>query len=178
MDEDLEEAIALGVRRKIYNTVNRNPGLHFREIQRRTMVATGALQYHLDFLSKRHLLRTIKDGKFVRYYSIRGKQLGEDERLMGVLRQYSLRRIIVFLLTKRKATNVQISKNVSLSPSTTSWHLDKLVQFGIVGKRQSAKKTYFTVLEPARIAVLLQGYKRSFFDEMVDNFVDAWQGFG
>ncbi len=178
MDEDLEEALALDVRRKIYNSVNRNPGLHFREVQRRTGIATGALQYHLDFLSKRHLVRVVKEGKFVRYYSVRGKQLGENQPLMGILRQDSLRKIIVFLLPKRKATNIQISKNVSLSPSTTSWHLDKLVQAGVVEKKQSGKKTYFSVPEKERIALILQYYKRSFFDEIVDNFVDAWQGFG
>lgn len=178
MDEDLAEALALDVRRKIYNAVKRNPGLHFREIQRRTKVATGALQYHLEFLSKRHLVRTLKEGKFVRYYSVRGKQLGPDQQLMGLLRQESLRKIIVFLLLKKRATNVQISKNIALSPSTTSWHLAKLVQYGIIGKTQRGKKTVFSTLEPERIALLLQAHKRSFFDEMVDNFVDAWQGFG
>ena len=50
----LEEALKLDIRKKIYNTVKKNPGLHFREIQRRVEIATGALQYHLDYLQKKH----------------------------------------------------------------------------------------------------------------------------
>jgi len=177
MQDELEEAIKLDVRKKIYNTINVNPGLHFREIQRRTEIATGALQYHLEYLQKKHLLRNVKEGKFVRFYSIRGKQLGEDQKLMNVLRQNSLRKIIVFLIQKKKASNSIISRNIGLSLSTTFWHLNKLVKEGVIEKKQKGGKAFFIVSEPDRIATLLKSYQRGFLDNLVDNFVEVWDDF-
>ena len=44
---------ALGrIRQGLYSLISRSPGLHFREIQRRTRMATGQLLFHLDSLRK------------------------------------------------------------------------------------------------------------------------------
>ena len=172
MDE-LEEALALDVRRKIYNLLKRSPGLHFREIQRRSKLATGSLQYHLDYLSKRHLVKQEKDLKFTRFYIVRQDFEGTTE--MGALRQKSLRKIILFLLKKKRANNDQISRQIDLSPSTTSWHLDKLLEKGIVQKKRSGRKTIYTLADPDKSADVLVRFQKSFLDEMVDNFVEIWQ---
>lgn len=173
-DEQLNEALALGARNKIYKTINKSPGLHFRELQRRTKIATGSLQYHLDFLLKRHLIKSEKRGKFVRYYSTRGVQLGADEQTIGLLRQPSLRKIILFLLTKKRANNEKIAASVGLSPSTVSWHMVKLMQGGLVERRRVGRKTFFYIVDAENISQLLSSYKKSFLDEMVDSFVEIW----
>ena len=172
---ELDDALALGTRDKIYRTITKNPGLHFRELQRRTELATGSLQYHLDYLIKRNLVKTAKQGKFVRYYSARGQQFGEDETLMNLLRQESLRKISLFLLTKRSATNFSIANAVGLSPSTISWHLSKLVSNGIVGTRKRLRKKYFYLINPEKTMALLRVYKKSFLDELVDHFAEIWE---
>lgn len=172
MDE-LDLALALDVRKKIYNLLKRSPGLHFREIQRRTKLATGSLQYHLDYLSKRHLVKQEKDKKFTRFYIVRTSFEGQTE--MGVLRQESLRKIVLFLLKKKRANNNQISKQIELSPSTTSWHLAKLVEKNVVEKIRRGRKTIYSLKEPEKSAELLVKYKRSFVDEMVNNFVEIWE---
>jgi predicted transcriptional regulator len=174
-EEQLDEALALDVRSKIFRSISRNPGLHFRELQRRTSLATGSLQYHLDFLQKRHLVRADKQGQFVRYYSARGRQFGEDQKLMNLLRQESLRKIILFLLTKRRANNEKIAAAVALSPSTVSWHMLKLLEGGVVEKRRVGRKTFFYIIQPEKTIELLSSYKRSFLDEMVDGFVAMWE---
>ncbi len=173
-DEQLSEALALGARNKIYRAINKSPGLHFRELQRRTKIATGSLQYHIDFLLKRHLIKSEKNGKFVRYYSTRGPQLGENQATIGLLRQPSLRKIILFLLTKKRANNEKIAAAVGLSPSTISWHMVKLVQGNLVEKRRVGRKTFFYIKDADNISALLSSYKKSFLDEMVDSFVDIW----
>ncbi len=174
MDE-LAKALALDVRKRIYNQINRSPGLHFREIQRRTKLATGSLQYHVDYLQKKHLIRSVKEGKFVRFYSIRGKQLGEATKTMSLLRQESIRKIVIFLLTEKKANNSEIAAGIGLQPSTTSFHLDKMVKAEIVDKVRKGRKTLFYLERPEEAANLLVGYRRSFFDDMVNNFVDVWE---
>ena len=172
MDE-LEQALKLDVRKKIYNTIKRNPGLHFRELQRRVGIATGAMQYHLDYLMKKHLIKTERETKFLRYYLVR--QDFEETDLMSLLRQDSIRKIIVFLMQRRFANNTNISQVVGLSPSTTSWHLEKLVENEIIEKSRRGRKTYFKIVDKGKIAELLVKYRRSFLDEVVNNFVEVWE---
>jgi len=169
----LEQALKLDVRKKIYNTIKRNPGLHFRELQRRVGIATGAMQYHLDYLEKHHLIKTERETKFLRYYLVRQKF--EETELMGVLRQESMRKIVVFLMQRRFANNNTISKQVSLSPSTTSWHLEKLAEAGVVEKSKRGRKTYFKLANKEKIAEILVGYRKSFLDEAVNSFVEIWE---
>jgi len=50
----------------------------------------------------------------------------------------------------------------------------KLVQGNLVEKRRVGRKTFFYIKESDRIAGILSNYKKSFLDEMVDNFVEIW----
>jgi predicted transcriptional regulator len=178
MEEEKPESLALESRRKICEIIEQNPGLHFRELQRRSGSAVGALQYHLDTLQKNHLIRVEKQGRFNRYFSIRGVQLGGNEKTMSALRQESARKIIIFLLGKKEATNFDIAAAVQLSASTVSWQLSKLVDAEVAGEKRAGKQKLFFVNNPEETAKLLVDYKKTFFDSLVDNFVDTWQGIG
>jgi len=169
-----DNALNLDSRRKIYNLIEENPGLHFREIERRTGLAVGSLQYHLEYLQKKHLIKTFRQGKFLRYYSVKESVI-EEKAAMSFLRKESARKIILFLLNKKKANNLVISNAVSLSPSTTSWHLDQLVKEGVIAKDKRGRESIFFVVKPNEVASLLVEHKSSFVDELVDNFVEVWQ---
>ncbi|MEW6295852.1 MAG: winged helix-turn-helix transcriptional regulator [Candidatus Diapherotrites archaeon] len=173
--DELEQSLQLETRKKLYEAIEENPGLHFRELQRRVNLATGSLQYHLEFLQKKHLVRIEKQGKFNRYYTVRGRQFGEDSKLMSILRQESMRKIIVFLLQKKGANNSKIAENISLSPSTTSSHLKKLIELNLIQKKKKGKEKVYYITEPDKIALMLVEYKKSFLDEMVEGFADIWQ---
>ena len=177
MTDILEEALELKAREKIYRIIEESPGLHFREIQRRAEIAVGSLQYHLDYLQKKHLVRIEKQGKFVRYYSIRGKQLGEDEKIMSLLRQNTIRRIVLFLLQNKQANNLSISNAVNLSASTVSWHLEKMLEEGLIEREKQGRESIFVLKEPDKVAQIVINYKESFLDQWVDNFVEMWEKF-
>ncbi len=176
--EKAYEALNLGTRNKIYQIIEASPGLHFRELQRRSGMAVGAMQYHLDTLAKNHLIRVEKQGRFNRYFSVRGAQLGLQEKTMSSLRQESARKIIIFLLEKKQATNFEIATAVQLSASTVSWQLAKLAKAGIVSEKRAGKQKLFFVNNLQETAQLLVSYKKTFFDSLVDNFVDTWQELG
>jgi predicted transcriptional regulator len=169
-----EDALSLDSRRKIYEIIEENPGLHFRELERRTGIAIGSLQYHLEFLQKKHLIKTFRQGKFLRYYSVK-ESVVEEKAAMSFLRKPSARKIILFLFDKGKANNLDISKAVELSPSTTSWHLDQLVKEEVLGKEKRGRESLFFIVKPNEVAALLVEHKGSFVDELVDNFVEVWE---
>lgn len=173
--EEQKKSLALSTRAKIYRIVKKSPGLHFREIQRRSRLAIGNLQYQLEVLQKNHLLKASKHGKFVRYYSVQGEPAEADALVLSLLRQESIRRIVLFLLTEKKGTNFSIASAIGLSPSTTSWHVKKLLDAGIAEKRSRGKKRFFYLANPEQISTILVNYKRSFLDELVDNFVETFE---
>ena len=168
-----EESLVLTPRDKIYSTIVKNPGLHFREIQRRTGIATGAMQYHIDYLKKKHVIVEEKEGKFSRFYSIDSDV--KETKLMNLLRQDSVRKIVIFLIQRRHASLNRISKEINLRISTTSFHLQKLIVAGVVAQRDMKGKIYFYLKNKESVLNLIINYKESFLDSVVDSFVELWE---
>lgn len=173
MIKNLQEAMALTPRDKIYSMIVQNPGLHFREIQRRTNIATGALQYHLDYLKKKNFIREEKQGKFSHFYALQNEEV--DSGLMNLLRQESVRKIVIFLMNKRRATLPVISQNVGLGLSTTSFHMQKLLAAEVVLQKNTNGKLFFYLKDKEGVLGILVQYQKSFLDSLVDNFIDTWE---
>src|SRR3989338_9240214 len=95
---DREQVLALGVRREIFELIKQCPGLHFREIKRRTNLAIGALQYHLNVLEKNNFVRSEKKGKFTRYFLFSSQETVQDQGTLSLLRDENIRKISLFLL--------------------------------------------------------------------------------
>src|SRR3990167_5178867 len=118
-----QQHLELDVRRQIYNCIAESPGLHFREIQRRTNLATGSLDYHIHFLYKNGLIRTERDKNYVRYYPLTRNWTDEEKDMLNLLRNNKMRHILIFLIESKKSTPLKISEATGISLSTLSWHL-------------------------------------------------------
>ena len=137
-------------------------------------IATGSIQYHLNYLARQGLIKVEREGNNLRYFPKEFKQ--ENKKVMGFLRQKSIRNILLFVLTHDNCNHEQIVKFVKLSPSTVSWHLKKLEQENIVGFIKKGRKTFYNLLvDRGEITNLLITYKESFFDAVVDNIVEMWE---
>ncbi|MBL7055362.1 winged helix-turn-helix transcriptional regulator [Candidatus Woesearchaeota archaeon] len=169
-----KKVLEVDVRRKLYNIVKKYAGTHFREIERKSELATGSVQYHLNFLVKQNLIKLEKEGNNVRYFP--KDFLSDNKRIMAFLRQRSVRNIILFVLTHNNCNHDQIVKFVKLSPSTVSWHLKKLEDENILGFVKSGRKTHYNVLiDRNEIMNLLITYQESFLDNLVDNIIEMWE---
>lgn len=173
MKKSIEDSIAVSPRDQIYSTIVKNPGLHFREIQRRTNYATGALQYHIDYLKRKNFIREEKEGKFSRYYSIEEK--GTDHKLMNLLRQNQVRTIVLFLLNKRRATINIIAEATGMSTSTAQFHLKKLIETNVVHEEREKEIIFYSIPNKEPLMELLIIHRKSFLDNLVDNFVKLWE---
>ncbi len=167
--------IELETRRKIYELIKKSPGIHFREIERRLKMAVGNIQYHLHYLEKKNLIRVEKDGEYIRYYSKDVSLDESDKTVMSFLRRKTSRRILIYLLSNPCVNNKDLSKAVGLSFSTVSWHLNKLVEAGVVERKKEGRESFFKVRDAERVVRLLIGYKESFLDKLVEGFVELWE---
>ncbi len=173
--DPLEEAIYNPSRKKLYDLIVKNPGLHFREIQRRTKFATGMLQYHLDFLQKKHLIRQDKKDGYVRYYSIRKGLSDKDKAIMNLLRSQISRHIVLSLLKHIRPVSISfLEKETKLNKQKLLFYLAKIENAGFLEKKKSKKEFLYKLKERNTFAILLKKYRKSFLDSLVDNFIDTW----
>lgn len=174
MDRIIEESIILTPRDKVYSEIVKSPGLHFREIQRRTNLATGALQYHIDYLKKKNFIFDKKEGKFSRFYS--NQETNQvDQEIMNLLRQDQVRKIVLILLQKKRISLTNLKKETNMSTSTLNFHLSKLTISKIVEQKNVNLRDYYLIKNKLPIIELLYSYRESFLDSLVDSFLDIWE---
>lgn len=171
----MNQFLELEVRRRIYNCVAESPGLHFREIQRRTGLATGSIDYHLHFLHKNGLIRTERDRNYVRYYPLTRNWSDEEKEVLNLLRNKKMRHILIFLLEKKKSTPLKISDYTQISLSTLSWYLKQLQEKNVISQKKKGRFRFYKINEPEKILKYLVAHKDSFLDTVVDNFIETWE---
>ena len=173
LDDKDKKILDLDSRKRIYDIVKKFAGCHFREIERKSKLSAGSVNYHLGYLNKHGLIKGEKENNYIRYFPKEFKS--ENKRLLSFLRQKSTRRILIFILTNNNCNHEQIVKFVKLSPSTVSWHLKKLEEEGIIRSIKYGRKTYYDLLiKKNEIINLLITYKESFFDSLVNNAIEMW----
>jgi predicted transcriptional regulator len=173
-EEIQRKALELEIRQSIYSLISTSPGLHFREIQRRTKIATGQLTYHLNYLQKVGLIKFENDGEYLRYYA--NIQITDEERrILEMLLQKSIRHILLFLLENNNCNHDHLVKNLDIAPSTISWHLKKLIDANIVNKEVEGRRSFYSTNNPELVKKVLIKYKESFLDILLDRFIEMWE---
>jgi predicted transcriptional regulator len=166
----VHDPLELENRKRIFECVRHSPGIHFREIQRRTGMPIGVLEYHLHYLVSKSLLTVEKQESFSRYFPC-GQISAEKQRIMSALRQEIPRGIILYLLRNPNATHGEVLRNFSISGGTLSYHIKKLVNRAVIRVEKSGRESRLTVIDPDKVIDLLIVYRRTFLDRLVDDFV-------
>ena len=166
----MPDPLELASRKKIFECVRGSPGIHFREIQRRTNLPIGVLEYHLNYLVDHSLLSLDKQESFSRYFPS-GQISADKQRILSALRQEIPRGIILYLMGRPGATHGEVLNNFTISGGTLSYHVKKLVSRGVVKLDKVGRESRLTVIDPDKVADLLIIYRRTFLDKLVDDFV-------
>jgi len=168
-----KEALLLDIRKKIYLTIEKFPGLHFRELQRKNNLGIGNLDYHLNYLEKTNLIKAEKSKGKRRLYPL---GLNDYERnILGILRQKNFRKIILKLLKEKKITHKSILDYLKISPSSVTWYLSRLIDENILIMFEKEKQNCYRLKNEDEIIKVLITYKESFVDNLVDSFVEAFE---
>jgi predicted transcriptional regulator len=168
-------------RRLIYQTIDKYPGIHFRELFRKTKISMGSLEYHLNILERNDLIFAKKEGGFTRYF-VKGKLGSEDKELAAMLQNDKLRKMLFTLVLNPGLTHKNLTDELGWPKSTISFYLRKLLNKGVVEEREQPKyKGVATigkpgmglfVTKPDRVIHLVTIYKAGFFDELSNRILD------
>jgi predicted transcriptional regulator len=166
----MQDVLDLETRRKIYDIISKNPGLHLSKIANLLSMRISHVEYHVNFLEKHEIITIEKSTGYKRFY-IKGTIGVQDKRYLSILRQKTILHIVLFLLKNDTVQHKDILENVAVSPSTLSYHLKKLVKHNIIDVQRYGENKGYELKNRQEIIAWLIQYKP--FD-LYEGFVDVW----
>lgn len=169
----MADGLELESRRRIYDFLTANPGVHLRRIGQVLGMSTGMLSYHLGYLERNGLLKSDEDGHRKRYFIARGL-VEAQRRILAILRQDVPRQIVLELLMHGERTFGELQLSVGVSKSTLSYHLQKLLGRELLLRAKRERESVFSIKDMEEVRKLLLANQSSFQDDAVDRFADLW----
>ncbi len=168
------DPLELESRKKIYEIIRLNPGLHYRELERKSGFISGTLEYHLYYLEHKDLIMSTTEKGFTRYYLKDARLSTQDKRIISFLRQELPRGIILYIIMNEDSNQEDIAEHFSVTRATMSYHLNRMEQNQILKSEKAGRMKKYIILNPDRVVELLIIYKPSFVDVLVDSFLKYW----
>ncbi|WP_336036724.1 winged helix-turn-helix transcriptional regulator [Halobacterium yunchengense] len=162
-------------RAAIERAVQTHPGLHFRGLARRLEIAPGQVQYHVRRL--RSTGDVVAESVYGRthYYP---PEYDEWERTaLALLRRETAGDVVAHVLVEEPVRPGDAADALGIARSTLEWHLDRLVEHGLVEKRRGARgRVRLAVPQRDRTVELLRDADPSLGERMVDRFTRLVDG--
>ena len=157
--------------RKIYELIQKNPGLHLSKIAERMNMRLSLAQYHLYNLERNSLIVAEIEEGYKRYY-VQDSEVGSREKqIISLLRRDIPLQIVLHLLKKNLAKHKELLEFVNVSPSTLSYHLTKLVEYEILDVQTYGEEKGYKIKNRREILRILLQYI------VVDGFKELWDDF-
>jgi predicted transcriptional regulator len=147
--------------------------MHLRGVQQELGIPLGTVEYHLRELVRLGMVTEREDGIYRRYY-VAGQLGGVDRELIAALRPEIPRRIVMHLLLNPGLNFGQVKAAFDISGSTLHYHLKKLEKRGVIERRREGRETFFWVPNEREVAKVLLAHKKSFGDELLDDWASTW----
>ncbi len=158
------------LRNEIERVISDNPGIHFREIQRRSGAAIGQLEYHLYQLEKMDKISIKKDGKLKRYFLI--EDTGFSERRLLYFLRNSISKEILFHLMENEYSPVDMFVNGRRARREKVQSLiDEMVEQGILHLQPDNGRNIVFLNDPEKVKQVLRRFRESFLDSMSSNIL-------
>jgi len=145
------------IRTNVYAFILKNPGLHMSALSRKMSIPKSTLNYHLNCLIKDGYIAQMPDGIYIRYY-IRNTIGERDKKLISIIRQNIPYRILLLLFLDPDATQIQLSKYLDRHPTTISFHIDKLIELGIIEGIVCGNHIHYHLKNPEQVSDLVCKY--------------------
>lgn len=169
----MSERPELETRKKVYELISESPGVHLREIERKTGLPLGVVRYHVERLQREELIFAEQDRYFKRFFP-RNRIPNVSTATMAVLRQESLRRIVLHLMEHPGSSHMELKNALDLPASTLSTYLSILLDKGTLRRERRGKENLYHVTDEEEVIKVLLVYRPSFLDKLVDHAISLY----
>ncbi len=135
----LDDVLENENRNKIIDLILNEPGIHFNELLRKTGLAAGNVVWHLDILITYKVIGKKRIGNFIAYFPYYQKNPISNVDLK--LKKSKLTLEILEMIEKKPGMwNNLITKKFKVDHKTIQYHLDKLIDLGLIKFRKEGRK--------------------------------------
>lgn len=157
---------------EIIDIIEKNPGIKFREIMRKTGLKNGVLSYHTRKLEENGSVKIDRRSGETRFYPLFVTE--EESIVISSLRRDTQRYILLALFEGNSLAFNEIVDKVNKAPSTVSVFLTKLVDDKIVETRTiNLKKVYF-LKNPDMVHEIIHRYNPVLLERTAYSFADTF----
>lgn len=156
-------------RDRILDAVEADPGIHFRGLARTLDLAPGQVQYHVRELRGSEAVVAEDHRGRTHYYPPTYDPW--ERRAIAVLRRETARDVVAHLLERGERPPAAVADSVGVARSTLEWHLETLLDAGLVEKRRDdGNRVTLVLTRPTETAELLARVAPSLAGRLVDRF--------
>ena len=160
-------------RRRILEFITSHPGAHLRDICRALGLAMGDVQYHIRRLERDGRIHSVRRGLYKFFYP--ANLFGERQRdVLSVLSLERPRELLLNIIEHPESTQESLARATQISQPTVSWHLKRLVDLGIVGRRQEGRVATYSVAGGGEIATFIRTYHPSVWERWSSRLADIF----
>lgn len=157
-------------RDSIVNIIDKNPGIHFREIQRRTGLAVGQVEYHLYQLEKDEKISIREDGNIKRYFFVNSDSYSERQMLF-YLRSNNARDVLQKLARSEYVPLSSLTKVRKSKLERRKKILDEMKKDGIIEIHDDHGLVKVKMKDRAKLVEIARRYRESFIETLSENFM-------
>ena len=154
----------------ILKTIEKNPGIRYREIMDEVGLKNGTLSHHLQKLEQQSVLRVERTPRVARFYPLSVKD--EEISIIKRLRQETPRRILRLLLDVDEVNFSEMFLKIKRSPGTTSLYVTELVNDGIIKDKFEKGKRFFSLPDKYTVNKLISKYHPDLMGKTTENYSD------
>jgi predicted transcriptional regulator len=140
-----------------------------------TNSSNGTLSYHIAQLEQSKRIIASRKKGVTRYYPAHIST--EISKIIGYIRNPVSRQIIAILLKNNGCTQSQLTTLTEKAPSTVSWHLQKLVNGGVVIKNSVSdsndmayRSIFYHVSDKPMVEDVMSKYVESSIDRAINHY--------
>jgi DNA-binding MarR family transcriptional regulator len=130
-----ENLLKNAVRKRIFDYIKENPGMHYRAILTSLDLPMGMLSYHINRLEKAQYIKSRQDGMFRRFY-VKGKKTEMRFFLSDIQES-----ILSVIRENQGISQSKIAEKVNVSRKVVNYHVNILDQAGLIFMESQGRET-------------------------------------
>lgn len=167
--------VSVEMRRRVLALVERYPGLHLREIQRRAETSAMLAEYHLNILEKMGLVTSHEEKGYRNFFPVHHGPIqldATDRRWLALMRRPVVLGMVLSLLETGPSRPLELARAANLPASTALYQIKTMRSAGLLVQGDERGPTYVKLADPNRILELLRAYHP--LPDALSEFASMW----
>ena len=140
-----DEIFESEIRKKIIDTILKEPGIHHNDLIRKCKIHRGQLQWHLSLLIEFNIIRKEKLGQYSIFYPIYYEDQNLDS-IKSLLKSKQSTKILDLIESQPGIYSSKIALRLNLKRNSVKYHVDKLLKNHLIFvKTEGRRKHLFPI---------------------------------